>query len=158
MKYTNILVLFGLGATLLTGCSTSSDGLDSIVGKWHKSCYLPDGNDQYRVIDLVFRADGTGHLKKVKYDDEDCTLNPSSNEFDLNYHVGAKTTGDDKKEAYELDVTGGTGDEAWSDYQMFRFKDNGNLLISGTSQTHNGDSKEQRGDHFSEKWAGYVRQ
>ncbi len=74
MKYRHILVSLGLGAAILSGCGGTGDDVDPIVGTWHKNCYLPDGSDNYRTIDIIARADGTGHTKKTYYSDEDCTL------------------------------------------------------------------------------------
>ena len=154
MKYRHILISLGLGAALLSGCGTSGDTENAIVGTWHKNCYLPTGSDQYRIKDLVFKSNNTGHLKKTYFDNEDCTLNPRVEEADFAYEVGEKTLGDDGKEAYELNLS----DEAWVFYRMFRFKSNGNFLASGSSETRDGKSKAQRANHFNPNWTGYVKQ
>jgi len=158
MKHRHILISLGLGAALLSGCGSSGDAENEIVGTWHKNCYLPTGSDKYRTMDFVLNADNTGLGKKTYYSDEDCTLDANPHEWDFVYNVGEKTVGDDGKEAYELDQSGGTGDGAWAYYTMFRFLDNGNLLTAGTSETRDARSEAQRANHFADNWTGYVRQ
>jgi hypothetical protein len=43
-------------------------------------------------------------------------------------------------------------------YAMFKFKANGNLLISGEKGTNDGSSDAKRANYFSTNWTGYVKQ
>ncbi len=156
MKLSTVLMGVGVGAFALVGCASDNANTpaEKLVGSWHKDCHLPSDAGHYRTVDVTFK-NGIFSYKKIKYDDQGCTDNPQKFEEEGNYTVGNTTKGDDGKEAYELDITWGADHKS---YHMFRFKDNGNLLLSGSRDGHNGSTKETRSDHFDANWTGFKKQ
>ena len=159
MKKKMLVSALAAGVMLgVVGCGGgSSEGGETIVGKWHKSCYIPTGSKyvHYRIVDIDVRNDGTTSLKKTYYNDKKCQVQSTKPKvsWQATYTTGASTIGDDGKQAFEIDLHG----DGWEYYQMYRFLDNGNLLTSGKQGVHDGTAPEARANHFDPRWTGYTR-
>lgn len=131
-----------------------------LVGTWEKGCHKPADNPyaRYRTEKWVFRNDNTGSYEKVKYADATCTQNPERFEMRLlSYKVGDTTTDSEGEEAYKLDLVKDWGMGPHEDYTMFRFSEDGNLLIAGYSEDHPGDDDASRENWIDPSWNGYAQ-
>ena len=155
----------GIGALVLTGCnSDTADKSDTIVGKWAKACYQPSGGSDAEFAEnmtrnIEFTSDGNFTGLKVGYSDENCTEEVKRKSWKTSYIVGGATKDDQGKETKELDVSWKNDDGTkGAHYTMFRFKSDGNLLLSSNSETNDGKTKDKRANHIKSSWRGYTKQ
>lgn len=155
-----VAIVLGLG---LAGCGGGADDVtpaQRLVGTWNKACYQPADNPyaRYRTEERVFREDGTGSYTKVKYSDAACTQDPYREETRiLSYTVGEKTEDSSGKEAYKLDLLKDYGSGPHEDYTMFRFTEEGNLLIAAYSDAYPGDDDASRENYIDTVWHGFAK-
>lgn len=131
-KIGSIITIVGLAFTIFaTGCGGGGNAKvsssQSIVGTWHRGCYIgkEDADADYATLDITFNKSGKGMLTIESFNDAKCTdfVNKISTKFI--YTIGKKTKGSDGQSAVELLLT------AYDyDYTMYRFKQNGNLLLA----------------------------
>ncbi len=133
------------------GGSGNNTTPQSIVGTWHQDCH------HSQIRDLSMRSDGTGTLTKKNYTDTVCTQGEQVENHNFSYTKGGDTTGSQGESATELDISFGSGNTD-NFYTMYRFMDNGNLLLADKSNEKDGSTREKREDFFDPNDPGFVRQ
>ena len=152
------MLLSGLAAGVMlsvVGCGGTGDG-QSIVGTWHKSCYKSE-DGSYRIKDGAFKSDKTGAVTNNEFSDSKCKELTEREQYTFTYKTGGAAVDNNGKATIELDIVYKDSHGEYPRYTMYRFKENGNLLIAGRSDEHSGHDKTDRRDHISPHWNGYTR-
>ena len=152
------MLLSGLAAGVMlsvVGCGGTGDG-QSIVGTWHKDCYKASDN-VYRIKDGTFKSDKTGMHRTKVFSDNKCENLDYVDEFDFTYKTRGAATDNNGKATIKLDLIKDFHGTKHPDFTMYRFKENGNLLIADYTDEHPGDDDASRENHISPHWNGYTR-
>ncbi len=147
----------------LTGCNGT--GGNTIVGTWSKACHLPAGKTLYYDKALALNEDGTYKSVIITSTDNKCTQDKEIYIYSGTYKVGGAAKDSNGKDTTELDVTqtkyvhgDTTSTEVSTDYIMYKFLNNGNLVFANWTDAHSGKSKEDRKNYIDPKDAGYTKQ
>ena len=136
------------------GGGGGSSKKDPIVGTWKSACY--EQEDNYAKTTISFKSDGNGMIKQVNYEDNECSQsNGDEHTKSFKYSLGKKTKDSEGEPAKEIDVT--TQERKY--YSMYKFKDNGNLLLADTDENSDnyGYDAEHREDYFDPEDEGLKR-
>ncbi len=153
MKKTILLSGLVAGAMLsMVGCGGSGDEGQSIVGTWTSGCEVIDGGSE--VTNLIVDTNGTAVEESKDYYDNNCKEISDTDRMNLNYKIGELTKDNHGKTTVELNIKDESGEDY---YTMYRFKENGNLLVADDSRERPGDVKERRANEIDPASPGLTR-
>ena len=155
------ILLSGLVAGVIlsvVGCGGSSDEGESIVGTWTSGCNADgEGMIGSEIVNLTFEANGTGIEVSKNYLDNDCHDIDETHKGTGAYKTGELTKDDHGKTTIKLNIIETIEDTNETYYTMYRFKENGNLLIADDSAARPGDTEESRANEIDPNIPGFAR-
>ncbi len=154
----NVGIMTSIALFGITGCASDKpdDGNSSLIGKWSEACRLHEVDGIYQVDTITFKSDKTFTYHRDSYSDANCQN--SSN--DTNDATGTYKEDGSFTDSHDHNTTGlvltitGEG----SMYTMYRFKNNGNLLIADSTEAKDGSTSDLRKNSISLEREGYVKQ
>ena len=149
------ILLSGLVAGVIlsvVGCGGSSDEGESIVGTWTSGCEVIDGSSE--ITNLIVKANGTAVEENKDYYDNNCKEVSDTSRVIFNYKTGELTKDNHGKTTIELNTKDESGEHY---YTMYRFKENGNLLVADESRDRPGDTEERRANEIDPASPGLTR-